>query len=120
MDFELTDEARQQIVRHSRLEAPNEACGLISRSGGGLWVWRARNAAEDPSRRFLIAARDQFDLMGLISAAGEELVAIYHSHPSGNPEPSAYDRELLGAWPDVAAIICALNGSAPRFWVGYL
>ena len=40
--------------------------------------------------------------------AGEELVAIYHSHPNSPAEPSQTDINLAEGWPDTVWIICSL------------
>lgn len=45
--------------------------------------------------------------------AGEELYAIYHSHPASTPYPSATDRaEAL--YPDAAYVLASWRGGTPE------
>ena len=81
------------IAAHVRAELPNEACGLLS---GDLATGRvarfhpARNELASP-RRFSLDPRDLVRITYEIEASGNELVAIFHSHPSGEAEPSPTD-----------------------------
>ncbi len=88
----LTDSQARQIAQHARAEAPNEACGLIA--GVGAQAQRiipAPNGAADPRRHFEIEHAALVKAMFEIEAAGLSLIGIYHSHPHGDPIPSATD-----------------------------
>jgi [CysO sulfur-carrier protein]-S-L-cysteine hydrolase len=58
-----------------------------------------------------IAPADLFRLMREIRAAGEDLVGIYHSHPSSENRPSAQDLELA-YYPEVAYVIVSPLGAS--------
>jgi proteasome lid subunit RPN8/RPN11 len=83
----------RHLIAYHALEDPSvEACGFIINAGGFERVVRARNAAPDPSRFFVIHPDDY--------AAAEKvgrIIAIYHSHPKGPSEPSAGDRAACTA-----------------------
>ncbi len=113
---ELIDE----MVAHARSEAPNECCGMVGgREGVPVAVYRAANAEASPLR-YSIAPDEQFRLMREIEDAGDELVAIYHSHPKSAAYPSQTDVNLSG-WPDAVYVIVSLQDSESPdvrgFWI---
>lgn len=76
--------------------SPNvEICGLLLGEGDTVREARAAaNVAQDPARRFEI---DPAVLLGVHRAArqgGLQVLGHYHSHPSGEPVPSACDAAL--------------------------
>jgi proteasome lid subunit RPN8/RPN11 len=110
----------EEMISHARQEAPNECCGML----GGVdaraaSVYRATNAEASPLR-YSIDAREQFDLMRRIEEAGQDLVAIYHSHTRSAAYPSQTDVNLAG-WPDAVYVIVSLEDSAAPdvrgFWI---
>jgi proteasome lid subunit RPN8/RPN11 len=97
-----------EMVQHAREEAPNECCGMVGGSDGNATeVFRARNAEQSPLR-YSIDAKEQFQLMQGIEDAGQELVAIYHSHTGSAAYPSQTDVNLA-AWPDAIYLIVSLE-----------
>lgn len=109
-----------EIVAHARDDLPNECCGMVGGGdGAAASVYRAANAEASPFR-YSISAKDQFRLMREIEAAGEELVAIYHSHTKSPAYPSQTDVNLAG-WPDAVYLIVSLaDPGAPElkgFWI---
>jgi len=102
-----------EIVAHAREDAPNECCGLVGgRDRGASSVHRAGNEFASPMR-FQIESRDQLRILNEIEAAGEELAALYHSHPRSEAYPSQTDVNLAEWWPGVAWLICSLAGPEP-------
>ena len=84
----------EEIFEHAREEAPNECCGLIGGSEGEVrTLYRARNAEASPYR-YLLHPTDQLRIVGEIEGAGEQLVAIYHSHTKSPAYPSQTDINL--------------------------
>jgi len=112
--IELTDWLRKELAQRADQEAPQEACGLISRAKparglpeGGIALWAAENAAEDPEHGFEIAPDNLLGIVKQIEARGETLVGVYHSHPSGTAAPSPRDVETAAQWPGLTWIIVA-------------
>jgi proteasome lid subunit RPN8/RPN11 len=66
------------IVAHARAEYPREACGLVL---NGAYV-PVDNLAENPRENFMIAVAETMR---------PGVQAIVHSHPDGDPWPSAED-----------------------------
>ena len=98
-----------EIVAHSREEAPNECCGLIAgKDGVATEVFRARNEMASPLA-YNVHPQDLLRITEEIEARGEELAAIYHSHTKSPPEPSQTDINLAANWPDPVYLICSIS-----------
>jgi proteasome lid subunit RPN8/RPN11 len=109
----------EEMVAHAREDAPNECCGMLGGGDGrAASLYRATNAEASPLR-YSIDAKEQFDLMRRIEEAGEELVAIYHSHTRSAAYPSQTDVNLAG-WPDAVYVIVSLGTEDPDvrgYWI---
>jgi [CysO sulfur-carrier protein]-S-L-cysteine hydrolase len=109
----ITKKLLDEIVAHAREDEPNECCGLISGADGqASGVYRARNEFESPMR-FNVHPQDLIRITNEIDEAGEELLAIYHSHPGSEAYPSQTDINLAANWPDPLWLICSLAGEEP-------
>jgi len=83
-----------ELLAHARAELPNEACGLISGSladGRATRFHPTRNIDASPLR-YNVHPEDLVRITFAIEDAGEELVAIFHSHTRAAAVPSATDR----------------------------
>lgn len=96
------------IIAHAREGKPEEICGILrGRDGRGTMLYRARNLAEDRIDNYDVDPQTllkQFEF----EEAGDEMLAIYHSHPVSVAYPSATD-----AWnahyPETYYLICSLE-----------
>jgi proteasome lid subunit RPN8/RPN11 len=70
-----------------------EVCGLIGLGPEGTTVYPVRNVSPDPAHRFELDPRAQIAAMRTMRERGEDLFAIYHSHPRAPAWPSARDVE---------------------------
>lgn len=97
-----------QILQQAQQAEDSEICGLVSaRSGQPVHCYPVANAAEQPTHRFRMHPQQQIEAMRQIRERGEELFAIYHSHPDTPALPSATDlREAT--YPDALYIIISL------------
>lgn len=103
----IASELLDEIVAHAREDAPNECCGLVGgRDGRATSVHRAENLYPSPLR-FEVA--NPVPLLRAIEEAGEELVAIYHSHTRSDAYPSQTDVNMARGWPDPLWVICSLQ-----------
>ena len=76
-------------------------------------IYRTRNVAPDPLVTYEAAAEDLFAAQRQMRERGEQLIAIYHSHPrSANPEPSATDVRLA-YYPSAVYLIVGLGNDEP-------
>jgi proteasome lid subunit RPN8/RPN11 len=109
-----------ELIAHAREDVPNECCGLIGGSdGAAASLYRSINAEASPLR-YSLDAKDQFRIMQAMEQAGEELLAIYHSHTASAPYPSQTDINLA-AYPDAVYLIVSLqdleNPELRGFWI---
>lgn len=96
-----------------------EICGLI----GGIdkqatQIYPIHNVADDPKCRFLLDARQQVAAMRQMRERGEELFAIYHSHPNGSTQPSKEDIHQA-AYPETLYLIISAGSGFPVQVSGY-
>ncbi|HEY8731868.1 MAG TPA: M67 family metallopeptidase [Candidatus Limnocylindria bacterium] len=105
---------RDEIVAHARAEAPKEACGLVAgRDGRATRAIRCANAHPAPVTRYTIDPREQLRAFRDMEANGEELLAIYHSHPVTQPYPSPTDR-AEAHYPDAYYVLVSLRDATPE------
>ncbi|GIM47088.1 Mov34/MPN/PAD-1 family protein [Collibacillus ludicampi] len=70
---------------------PYEACGLLSGTNGKAeTVWVIENVAQSPVA-FEMNMEQVRRALQLIEEKKEELVGMYHSHPTAPPDPSEQD-----------------------------
>jgi len=104
-----------EIVAHAADSAPHECCGLIggTRDWQAQTIYRMRNVALDSLVTYEAAPEDLFAAQRQMRERGEELIAIYHSHPrSSYPEPSATDVRLA-YYPSAVYLIVGLGNDEP-------
>ena len=99
--------------------APEEACGLVA---GKNWiaeqVYVVTNALHSPSV-YRMDAQQQIEAFLAMEKNGQELLAIYHSHPAGPSVPSETDRAEF-AYPGVITLIWWLKGEiwdCRAYWI---
>ncbi len=104
--FEVADE----LLVHARAELPNEACGLLAgdlATGMATAFHPARNAEASPLR-YNVHPDDLVRIVFAIEDAGQDLVAIFHSHTRSPAVPSAPDRRTA-QYPDAFYVLATLD-----------
>jgi proteasome lid subunit RPN8/RPN11 len=97
----------QAIVDHAIADLPNECCGMIAGVGGDATrVLQASNSEGSPFM-YVMDPREQLRIMDDIEDAGEDLLAIYHSHTRSAAYPSRTDVELA-FFPDTLYLIVSI------------
>ena len=100
------------VIQESLAGAPEEICGIVrGRNGKALELYAARNEAEERNVNYLVDPQvlmKQFQF----EEQGDEMVAIYHSHPASEAYPSATDA-WTAQYPDSVYLICSLEGQPP-------
>jgi len=100
------------MVEHARQELPNECCGLLlGRCSVVTRLIRLRNELASPMA-YSADPRDLFAAERSRRDTGEEVVAIYHSHPTSEARPSRRDL-AENYYGDVPRIIVSLAASVP-------
>jgi proteasome lid subunit RPN8/RPN11 len=106
---------RDQIFAYALAAVPAECCGLIGGTNDGLAksIYSLRNLAADKIVSYEAAPEDLFAAQRQMRDRGEELLAIYHSHPrSAEPVPSETDVRLA-YYPQAVYFIVGLAGPKP-------
>ena len=112
--LELPAALRDDIVAHARSEAPKEACGLSAgRDARATRVIRCGNAHPAAVTRYTIDPREQLRAFRDMEANGEDLVAIYHSHPATQAYPSPTDR-AESHYPEAVYVLVSLRDAVPE------
>ena len=89
--MKISDAVLKQIERHGEADFPREACGrLVGTSDMIADAVPSRNLAASENE-FLIDPVLQLRLQRELRGTGRRIVGVYHSHPSGDSEPSDAD-----------------------------
>lgn len=105
----------EKIFAYAMEAAPAECCGLIggTEAREATSIYPLRNVAADKIVSYEAAPEDLFSAQRQMRERGEELIAIYHSHPrSAEPEPSETDVRLA-YYPQAVYFIVGLAGAQP-------
>jgi proteasome lid subunit RPN8/RPN11 len=108
----------QEMLEHVHKQAPLEACGLLAgRNNEVEKVLLVPNQAQSPVR-FVMEPYGQLEAFNWIDSNGLDLLAIFHSHPSGPETASATD--IKEAAYEVVHVIWSRNQDswqARGFWI---
>ncbi|WP_372523858.1 Mov34/MPN/PAD-1 family protein [Sulfuricaulis sp.] len=98
-----------QLMQLAQKTPEEEICGFISRDQRGFKkCYPVVNVADDKKHFFSLDPKEQIDAMRSMREHGEELGAIYHSHPDSPPQPSLTDIERH-EYPGVLYLIISLG-----------
>jgi proteasome lid subunit RPN8/RPN11 len=116
----LTEVQAKAIAQHGLSESPQEACGVI----GGVGERAERivplpNVASDPHHLYQLDNDALDQAVRSFRADGLSLIAIYHSHPRGEPIPSPRDVEAAPRLA-VTQLIVGLRHREPRLAGWYI
>lgn len=106
--IELPRTLVNQILHHAQASPELEVCGLIGAVNGIPHSCHpVANVAASPEIRFQLDPAGQIEAMRKIRESGEELFAVFHSHPAAPAEPSPQD--LAEAVYDALYLVISLN-----------
>ncbi|MGI8734610.1 MAG: M67 family metallopeptidase [Pyrinomonadaceae bacterium] len=113
--LKLRSDQISNITAHAREAGQTECCGLIGGTAEekALTVYKMQNVARDALVSYEVAPEELFAAQREMRQRGEQLVAIYHSHPRAHePEPSETDVRLA-YYPSATYLIIGLGGPEP-------
>jgi len=103
-----------RVLAQCQEDWPREACGIMTGQGGVVRrVYALPNVHPNPVSRYQIDPADQHRAMSGVLAGHEELVAIYHSHPSTPAYPSQTDIAMAN-YPQAIYLIVSLAREVPE------
>ncbi|MFW2373014.1 MAG: M67 family metallopeptidase [Gammaproteobacteria bacterium] len=98
-----------QILSQAQQHPGTEACGLVSaHNGQPKQIYPVHNVAKDPQHLFEMDPAILINSIKDMRNQGNELFAIYHSHPDTPAQPSATDLAQAN-YPDTLYLIVSLN-----------
>ena len=109
----IPEEVIAEIHEQAKIEAPNEACGYLRGIDGKVHGRIALANADASPEHFSFTPSDQFAALKASRELGEELVAVYHSHPETPARMSEEDIRLAND-PDMIFVIHSLADGATK------
>lgn len=104
-----------EMLDHLQACYPWEGCGLLAGDLDGVVtaVYPIDNILQSPTA-YEMDPQQQVEAMLALEAAGWQMLAIYHSHPQGPPQPSATDI-ALAHYPEALHVVVSLREqNAPK------
>ena len=99
------------MITHCQNELPLEGCGLLSgKNGIAESIWPMENINYSPNS-YSMDLNQIGKVFDLINHRHEELIGIYHSHPTSKAFPSQEDI-AYNNYPEVAHIIISFARSS--------
>jgi len=103
---------RQAMIEHARRELPDECCGVLLGLDGAMQRAVAMSNAEPAPDRYIMDTGQQIALFKEMERTGEQLLGIYHSHPTSPALPSGADLQLA-FHPEAVYVIVSLADPTP-------
>lgn len=108
-EIQIPRKMTQQLLHLAQNSPEQEICGLIAAKNNlPCRCYPINNVASQPESKFLLDAQQQIAAQVTMREKGEELFAIYHSHPTAPALPSKTDIALAHS-PDILHLIISLN-----------
>jgi proteasome lid subunit RPN8/RPN11 len=118
MTMHLQRSLVNHLLQQAQAHPDTEICGLVSQLQGRTRLYTVDNVASDPGRLFEMDPQQQIEAMRNMRESGEQLFAIYHSHPHGPASPSAEDLQRA-AYPEALYLIISLATTGVLEMRGY-
>jgi len=114
MDIDVTSRALAAMLAAAGAAHPREACGILLGKRGRITAARqTRNVHPQPETHFEIDPQALIEAHRAARDGNPQVIGYFHSHPTGEPVPSATDRAMAAGDGRVWAII---GGDEVRFW----
>ena len=102
------------MIEHSRLENPNECCGILAGTEGKVTkLYRIQNSTPSPYR-YVMDPGEQLKAMKDADERSLNLMAFYHSHTHSPAYPSDTDVRMAteSGWVDFCYVLVSLEDSS--------
>ncbi len=97
-----------EMMDQAKAETPIEACGILAGKDGTVEKLYKMTNVDNSSTHFMMQPEEQFAVMKDMRAAGLEMLAVYHSHPTSPARLSPEDIRLAFT-PGVIYVILSLQ-----------
>ncbi len=112
--IEIAEEFVLEMIEHSRLENPNECCGILAGTEGKVTkLYRIQNSTPSPFR-YVMDPNEQLKAMKDADERSLDLMAFYHSHTHSPAYPSDTDIRMAteSGWVDFCYVLVSLEDSS--------
>ncbi|TRD10808.1 M67 family metallopeptidase [Erythrobacter insulae] len=114
MSLEVSRAVIERMERAAIAAQPEEACAILLGQGNCISaLLETRNVHPDPRTHFEIDPHALIRAFKAERSGGLQVIGYFHSHPSGDPSPSATDRAMAAHDGKVWAIFA---GGTIAFW----
>ncbi|GFO69248.1 Mov34/MPN/PAD-1 family protein [Geomonas limicola] len=103
----IPEAIHRAVLEHARQGFPLEVCGILGGTDGCVKSHFPMTNTDASNEHFTMEPREQFSVVKALRAEGQEMVAIYHSHPESPARPSEEDIRLAFT-PNVYHLIVSL------------
>ncbi|MBF0400978.1 MAG: M67 family metallopeptidase [Magnetococcales bacterium] len=107
-----------RMLSHAQRSLPAECVGVLSGQGQTITGWHPLTNQWQDGRRFLADSTELIALLRQLRTEGQQLLAIYHSHPQGDTTPSPTDLQQA-YYPDALYLIISLQTQGRLEMNGY-
>jgi len=104
----LTKKQAEKLIKHSKRESPDEACGILAGKEGKVEKVYPMTNTDKSAKTFFMDPKEQLKVMKEIRNLGLEMAGIYHSHLETDAYPSAHDVELA-FYPEASYVIVSIK-----------
>ena len=119
MTLAILKEVYDQLALAAKVEAPNEACGLLAGKGSTVTKYYRMTNADASPEHYSMIPEEQFAAIKKMRNEGLRMLAIWHSHPASPARMSEEDLKLAFT-PDTVYVILSLAGAGAPNIRGYL
>jgi len=108
MALEVSSTVISQILAEAARAHPDECCGILLGTAGRIeGILPAANVHPTPRTHFDIDPRALIEAQRADREGERQVLGYYHSHPTGEPAPSATDRAMAARDGMIWAIVAA-------------
>ena len=104
----IPNEIYDQMIDHAKSIAPIESCGYLGGKEDEITTFYQMTNTDNSPEHFTFDPKEQFQVVKQARNKGEDLLAVYHSHPASPARLSAEDIKLFND-PNPVYIIVSLH-----------
>lgn len=105
----------QALLAQARAASPIEACAILAGRDGRVQAFFPMTNTDASADHFMMDPAEQFVVVKAVRAAGQQILAVHHSHPTALAWPSAEDIRLALTPGVVYTILSLGDRDAPHF-----
>ena len=115
----LTEQQKQILLEHAENETPNESCAILFGSENENRatvekIFLTKNIEESPVN-FTISPEQRLEADKIERETGLKIVAIFHSHPNSEAQPSNTDKKFMELNPEIWIILSGVTKQFKAF-----